>query len=162
MLFRFLYAPQREKLPECFYEIEKKMCFLVCAKQKQIHATWASTIRSVSAQATPLHLLLACFSCLVCSLWFCPLSFHQSFLLLDTALGPASCCLALFLFSPLSLWKTLCPPVLKFRGEGEMSWHTLWVCCCYTWMCPRLCLQGDLLLHSWTNEVVFCLFCTKQ
>ncbi len=53
----------------------------------------------------------------------CPLSFHQSFLLLDTALGSALWCLAPFLFYPLSLWKTLCPPVLKFRSEGETSWQ---------------------------------------
>lgn len=107
---------------ECFYEIEKKNCFLVCTKQKQIHATWASTIRSVGPGYTPPFAARLLFLFGLLSL-VCPVSFHQSFLLLDTAFGSVSCCLAPFLFYPFSLWKTLCPPVLKFRSEGEMSWQ---------------------------------------
>ncbi len=102
-----------------------------------------------------LHPSICCFPAFPVwsALWFVPyLSISHSFLL-DTALGSALCCLAPFLFCPPSLWKTLCPPVLKFRSEEKRLGNTFWVCCHYTWMWPRL-----LLLQCWTNEVVFVYF----
>lgn len=122
-VIRVFICTTKRKVTGMFLWDREKMCFLVCTKQKQIHATWASTIRSVSALATPLHLLLACFSCLVCFLWFVPYLFisHSSCLIQRLALPRVVW--HPFFSTPSSLWKTLCPPVLKFRSEGEMSWQ---------------------------------------
>ncbi len=92
----------------------------------------------------------------------CTLSFHQSFLLLDTALGSALWCLAPFLFYPLSLWKTLCPPVLKFRSEGETSWqHFLGLLPLHLDVAktPSSGRSSPAVLDKWSR---LCLFCTKQ
>lgn len=154
----FTYAAQRVKLAECVYEI----CFLVHSKQKQTHATWASTMRSLSAQATPLHLLLACFSCLVCSLWFVPyLSISHSSCLIQRLALPCGVWHPFF-STPLSLWKTLCPPVLKFRSEGETSWqHFLGLLPLHLDVAKTLSTgrSSPATLDKWSR---LCLFCSKQ